>query len=162
MKYRWLYKAWRYFWNTISVLLLVIVLACSLTYGIVQLPFTKEYMVEIIEDSFNKNRVMQLEIEKLTGHIPFSFSLYDLNIYSDSTNSERILRIDSVQTSMDIASWLNGRLLFSSLEINSPEITIDLNENYSDALRVNEGDKYAESSSKNEVFNNLDYLFPKN
>lgn len=158
MKYRWLHKAWRYFWNIISVLLLVVVLACSVTYGIVQLPFTKEYIVEIIEDSFNKNRVMQLEIEKLTGHIPFSFSLYDLNIYSDSTNSERILHIDSVQTSMGIASWLTGQLLFSSLEINSPEITIDLNENYVRALRVMEDENNAESISEP---SNLEYLFPK-
>jgi hypothetical protein len=161
MKYRWLHKGWRYFWNTISVFLLVIILACSVTYGIVQLPFTKEYIVGIIEDSFNEHRVAQLKIEKLTGHIPFSFSMYDLNIYSDSTNSERIIQIDSMQTSMDIASWLSGQLLFSSLEINSPEITIDLNENYLGAFRTKEDDKYAESSSKNGAPSNLEYLFPR-
>ncbi len=132
MTLTWLHKIWVYFWNSIGLLLAVLVILGGIFYGVLQLPITKEYLINRIENSFNSDRQAFLEIDELSGHIPFNFSVTDVNLYTDSSRTVSLASIDSATGSIDLRGWFSDQIILPSVEIFEPQITIDLNNNYTE------------------------------
>ncbi len=162
MTLRWLHRSWVYFWNSIGILLLVVIIFSGISYGVLQLPVSKSYIAHSIEDTFNKDRDAVLEIGTLTGHIPFSFSISDISIYSDSSRSDLILRIDSTNASINLRGWFSNQLIVPLFEINRPELTLNLEEDYSTLFsrKRSNSDSAFQIADQDQDKGKLEFLFP--
>jgi len=140
MALRWLHRSWVYFWNGLGLSLAFLIIVSGILYGVLQLPSTKNYIANRVEQSFNEDRKAVLEIGELTGHIPFSFSISNVRLYTDSSRTKTIFEADSANSSIDLRGWLSNQLILPSLIIEEPSIIIDFEENYG-MLLSKEGSK---------------------
>ena len=161
MTLKWLHKSWVYFWNSIGILIATSIILLSLLYVLIQLPFSKVYIADRIENSFNANRQAVLEIGDLSGHVPFSFSLSNINLYSDSTKSLILISVDSTKASIDLRGWFSNQLIFPSLEIFEPRIYFDVEEGLSTFFKANMAPNVSSDTLKNpKNRNEIGLLFP--
>ncbi len=129
MQIKNLHKAWNFFWNSIGIIIASVILIASIAYGVVQLPSSKAWLVQNIEDNFNEGRTSRLEIGRLSGHLPFSVVFEDVALYSDSTRTEAIIISDTVSAGLDVAGLLNRQFLVTNLEIFNPDMEFDFQQN---------------------------------
>jgi uncharacterized protein involved in outer membrane biogenesis len=150
MTLRWLHRSWVYFWNSIGILILVSIVLGGITYGVIQLPASKNYISKNIEDSFNSDRQAVLKIGELGGHIPFSITLTDVYIFSDSTLTNHVVSIDSMKASIDLRGWFTRQLIIPSLEVIQPVAILNVETDY--------GSIFSKSSSNEDLGSNIDEI----
>ncbi len=129
MQIKNVHKVWNTFWNAIGILIASIILLASIGYGVLQLPASKAWLVQSIEQNFNEGRTSRLEIGRLSGHLPFAVMLEDVALYTDSTRTEAILISDTVSAGLDVLGLLNRQFLVTNLEIYNPDIEFDFSDN---------------------------------
>ncbi len=162
MTLRWLHKSWVYFWNSIGLLLATVIVISGVLYGVLQLPVTKNLLAEEIEKQFNTDRQAFLEVNKLSGHIPFSFALEDIQLFADSSRSRSILSVDSMQAGLDLRGWFSNQIIVPSIEVYNPRLSLDFNENLGSSFsktRVQETQN--QNTDSTESGSNIGLLFPR-
>lgn len=129
MQIKNVHKAWNIFWNAIGILIASVILLASIGYGVLQLPASKAWLVQNIEQNFNEGRISRLEIGRLSGHLPFAVMLEDVALYTDSTRTEAIIISDTVSAGLDVLGLLNRQFLVTNLEIHNPDMELDFTDN---------------------------------
>lgn len=161
MSIRWLHRSWVYFWTALGTLIAGIIIVGGITYGILQLPATKNYVTNFIEKSFNNDGLAVLEIGKLKGHLPFKFQFTDISIFTDSTKSEIILHLDTTIVHLDVRGLLSNKLILQSVEFKKPNIFLDLQKDYSALFTNSKTDFNKPIEESNQIPFGIDYLLPR-
>ncbi|GAB5408667.1 MAG: hypothetical protein BalsKO_10320 [Balneolaceae bacterium] len=124
MALRWLHKTWSIFWTSIGIMLGTIVLVAILGFGILQLPASKNYIVNKIEDRFNNQHLGVLKLGEFNGTLPVSFQFESINLYPDSSSFNPVFSSDTVSASLDVWALFGNRFIVNGLEISSPRLRI--------------------------------------
>ena len=115
---RFIHKLWTLFWRTVFVLAGVLSVILLLTVGILQIPQSRQYISNEVENAFRNNYNGELYIGEFDGILPFSATLKDVRftLPDDSTNT--VLRFE--EASVKISWW---QLLQQSVEITSFDVS---------------------------------------
>jgi len=117
---RFLHRAWNIFWVTMLSVVAVALFLLTLSIGTAQLPATKNYLVEKIEEEFSERFQGVLTIGSMNGFIPFEFKLSDIRLYTDSTTTEPVFSSDSLTANIDVALLFQRRIVINGLQLNRP------------------------------------------
>lgn len=125
MNIRWLHKIWSFFWATLGVLFVVILIVGGILFGVLQLPATKNYIVNNIEERFNNQFNGVLKLGEFTGSLPLEFSFSKVDLYPDSTTYDPIFSTDTVSATIDLWALFSNRIVINGLSVSSPKIILD-------------------------------------
>lgn len=155
MAYRWLYKSWTVFWTILGVTALTALILGVVGFGVLQLPVTKNYIADKVEERFNSQHEGVLTFGEFNGVLPFNFQVNDLNLYADSSSFEPVFSADSVSASLDVLRLLRSRFVITGLSVNSPKLVIDSGseKSFQTAVRrITSDDTSSDSTSLNTPF----------
>lgn len=125
MALRWIYKTWSVIWSTIGVTLGVVLILGVIGFGLLQLPASKNYIVNKIESRFNSQHHGVLKLGKFTGTLPISFQFDAINLYPDSTSIQPVLSTDTVSATLDFWPIFGNRFVINGLQVSSPTLRIN-------------------------------------
>tara|TARA_R110000868_G_scaffold37111_4_gene131344 strand:- start:30920 stop:35623 length:4704 start_codon:yes stop_codon:yes gene_type:complete len=124
MALRWLHKTWSIFWTFIGVTIGVLLVVGILSFGLLQLPISKNYIVSKIEDRFNNQHNGVLKLGEFNGTLPISFQFESINLYPDSSSFNPVFSSDTVSATLDFWALFRNRFVVNGLEIASPRLRI--------------------------------------
>ncbi|MFA5669275.1 MAG: hypothetical protein WC967_08525 [Balneolaceae bacterium] len=122
---RWIHKSWNVFWISFGILGLTVFIIGLLGFGILQLKATKTYIATRIEQNFNSKYKGVLTIGKLSGIMPMSFDLEEVNLYPDSSSVKPVFHAENLSASLDLFALLRQEFIVTGLNLNTPTIIID-------------------------------------
>jgi len=130
---RWLHNIWKYFWATVLILLLTVIILGGSALGILQLDKTKSYLAGKVEDQFNQKYRGTLSIKELDGFLPFSVVLEEVSLVAadtlESAESDTVINLDRLEADIDIWSLLQNTLSIRRFEVDNPQIRLMAGEN---------------------------------
>lgn len=123
---RIIYKIWTYFWRIFFTLAGIFLLSMAIIVGVLQLPQSKEYISDEITDLFATQFDGTLQIEQISGFLPFSATLHNGSLYTSNEPDIPVLSFDSVE--IDITWWnlFQRNVTISSFEVNSPSVKLSM------------------------------------
>jgi len=123
---RIIYKIWIYFWRTFFTLAGIFILAMGILVGLLQLPQSKEYINEEITELFSTQFDGTLQIEQISGFLPFSATLHNGVFYAPDLPDNPVLSFDTME--IDITWWdlFQRNFTISSFEVNSPFLKLSM------------------------------------
>jgi len=124
MAIRWLHKMWSTIWTFIGVTIGVLVLVLVLAFGVLQLPTSKNYIVNKIEERYNKQHFGVLKLGDFSGTLPINFQFDSINLYPDSTSFNPVFSSDTVSATLDFWAIFSNRFVVNGLQIDSPRLRI--------------------------------------
>lgn len=124
MALRWIHKTWSIFWTFIGITLGILVLLGVLTFGLLQLPASKNYIVNKIEERFNSQHFGVLKLGEFRGTLPLSFQFESVNLYPDSSSFDPVFSSDTVSATLDFWALFRNKFVVNGLEINTPKLQI--------------------------------------
>jgi len=117
---RWIYNIWNLLLKTAVYLLLFIVLLAGLFLAAIQLPESKDYIKVQLEEAFNNQFGGTVEVESISGLIPFRTQLNDVTFFSQEYPYNKQLHADAIFASVDLWELITGNIKITALELNSP------------------------------------------
>lgn len=141
MIYRWLYKLWKYFWITVGVVFFTALILSSVAILLLQLPQTKDYLKNEVVETFNSQYEGTLEIESISGFLPFKAGVNQGKIFAPSDSLNPVLSFERAEATVNWWELLQQNLAISSFEVYSPSILFDRtdgNFNFGQAVRQKE------------------------
>ncbi len=124
MAIRWLHRMWSTMWTFIGVTIGVLLLVFILAFGVLQLPASKNYIVNKIEERYNNQHFGVLKLGEFSGTLPVSFQFDSINLYPDSTSFNPVFSSDTVSATLDFWAIFSNRFVVNGLQINSPRLRI--------------------------------------
>src|SRR5690554_413535 len=122
---RWIHKSWNVFWISFGILGLTVFIIGLLGFGILQLKATKTYIATRIEQNFNSKYNGVLTIGQLSGIMPMSFDLEDVNLYPDSSSIKPVFNAENLTASLNLFALLRQEFIVTGLNLNTPTVIID-------------------------------------
>lgn len=122
---RWIHKSWNVFWISFGIIGITVFIISLLGFGIMQLKVTKTYIATRIEQNFNSKYKGVLTIGKLSGIVPMSFDLEEVNLYPDSSSVNAVFHANNLSASLDLFALLRQEFIVTGLNLNTPTIIID-------------------------------------
>lgn len=123
---RIIYKIWIYFWRTFFTLAGVFLLSMAILAGVLQLPQSKEYINEEITELFATQFEGALEIEQISGFLPFSATLHNGNFYAPNEPDIPVLSFDTMEIEITWWNLFQRNFTISSFELNSPTLNLTM------------------------------------
>src|SRR5699024_11488441 len=93
--------------------------------ALLQLDVTQDYLIGRIEQQVNQNFEEQLSIGEVGGFRPFNFTLQDVVLTQDSTETDTLAYVASIQNNLDIWSLFQNKIGVNGFELNQPEVWLD-------------------------------------
>ncbi len=123
---RIIYKIWIYFWRTFFTLAGVFLLSMAIVVGVLQLPQSKEYINEEITELFATQFEGDLEIEQISGFLPFSATLHNGAFYAPNDPDIPVLSFDTMEIEITWWNLFQRNFTISSFEVNSPSLKLTM------------------------------------
>lgn len=124
MALRWLHKTWSAFWTSIGIILGLIILLGTLTFSLLQLPVSKNYIINKIEDRFNNQHFGVLKLGEFSGMLPVSLQFESINLYPDSSSFNPVFSSDTVSATLDLWALFGNRFVVNGLTIDTPMLRV--------------------------------------
>ncbi|MEX2585145.1 MAG: AsmA family protein, partial [Balneolaceae bacterium] len=132
---RWLHIIWKFLLRTITSVLIVTVAATLLLFALLQLPDSKGWLSDKIEQQFNQTYRGTLEIGEVTGLIPFHIGLTDVHIRSNPEDPISVLSADRITANVRVWSLLQRTVDIHSLELDNPTLRLSTDQEGQPVLR---------------------------
>ncbi|HET6527328.1 MAG TPA: AsmA family protein, partial [Balneolaceae bacterium] len=127
---RWLHKSWKYFWGTILVLLLAIVILAGAAIGLLHLDVTQNYLAQRIEQKVEKKYAANLSIGAIEGFVPFGLKLNHVVLTENhSSRSDTLAAVESLKMNMDLWGLLQNKISINEFAIDGIKIWLRGDEN---------------------------------
>lgn len=136
MKILWLHRVWSVFWNIFGITISILLVVGLVSFGVLQLPASKSYIVKKVEQRFNTQHVGVLSLGKLEGTLPFNFKTTNIHLYPDSSSITPLFSADSISASLDFLALFSNRFIITGLDVVSPKVVLDINSQYSVANTI--------------------------
>src|SRR5699024_6311593 len=119
---RYLHKGWKLFWQTIFVILCVIIVLLGGAFIALQLDATQETIVQRVENNFNKNHAGQLVIGDLGGMLPFNAVLKDVYLIADNDSAapDTVAAIERAEVGINLWKLFQKKLVINHLTVKGP------------------------------------------
>lgn len=160
---RWIYSTWRFLLKTIGLLLLFVVVIAGLCLLTLQLPASKDYIRASVEERFAEQFAGTIEIESITGFIPFNTELSNVILYSPEDPFDKQFSSETIYVSMDLWDLIRGNINVTALEINSPNVLLSRRENnllLSAIFKTDEPGSTGQQLNANRFFNRFSVFAP--
>jgi hypothetical protein len=129
---KYIYIAWKYFLRTLTVFIALLAFTVILIFGLAQLPFTQSYVTTAAQTYFNQRFLGELKIGHVSGFIPFSMKLEDINLLESSDNEtqrDTLISIQTIELRINPLDFLRQSIGVQSLQIENPTVKLDLEDN---------------------------------
>jgi hypothetical protein len=123
---RWFYKLWIYLWISILSIVGFVLISVLLIAGALQLPASKNYLKTEIETTFNNQFEGTLEIESITGWLPFEAEVSEGNIFAPADSINPVLSFQQANVTIGWWELLQQNLSIQSFEVEYPELQLSL------------------------------------
>lgn len=128
---RIIYKIWIYFWRTIFTLAGAFLISMAIIVGVLQLPQSKEYINEEITELFAAQFEGSLQIEQISGFLPFSATLHNGNFYAPHDPDTPVLSFETMGIEITWWNLFQRNFTISSFEVNSPSLKLSMTDDES-------------------------------
>ena len=125
---RIIYKIWIYFWRTFFTLAGIALLSMAILVGVLQLPQSKEYINEEITGLFSTQFEGNLQIEQISGFLPFSATLHNGVFYAPGQPDLSVLSFETMEIKITWWNLFQRTFTISSFEVNSPTLKLTMTE----------------------------------
>lgn len=123
---RVIYKIWIYFWRTFFTLAGIFLLSTAIIVGVLQLPQSKDFIKEEITELFSSQFEGTLQIEKISGFLPFSTTLHNGSFYAPDKPDIPVLSFESMGVEITWWNLFQRNFTISSFEVNSPSLKLSM------------------------------------
>ena len=128
MIYRWIYNIWRFLLISVSITVGVALSLLIIVIGVVQLPQSKDYLKNQIENTFDEQFEGSLSINSIEGFMPFQINFTGGQLYAGGDLSHPVISFENAKVAIDWWDLLQKNLTIDSFELQEPAIHISRNE----------------------------------
>ncbi|MEX2411617.1 MAG: hypothetical protein WD607_09675, partial [Candidatus Paceibacterota bacterium] len=98
----------------------------AIVVGVLQLPQSKHYINEEITELFARQFEGALEIEQISGFLPFSATLHNGAFYAPNEPDIPVLSFDTMEIEITWWNLFQRNFTISSFEVNSPSLKLSM------------------------------------
>ncbi len=127
MLLRWIHKAWKFFWAAAWILLIVVLAAGGIAFGVLQTEFSRQFVVDRLERDFRNNYPSELDIGSLEGVLPFSARLDSVTLRHASAENrptDTLVTIEQVELRIDTWNLLRKTLSVTGFTVKNPRVRL--------------------------------------